>query len=213
MICSRPDSLLNKQNISCLNSSMNFCGGAQHIHTHACAGLTKIEHLGSEYPRNSSKPIFRLEPFLVKGGYCSVESCRSRQLLVNLFPTACVFRFSFPGIDFIRSFIWEADPLFEIRLDELKSFPLVLKRMSLNYAMAVPVHSVLNSSQGVIGPTLITEGDYFPIYREEGYDYGKWVVLDTVGLPRCVLPKWRPFLFWIRSNYKVCCLNMEADRI
>ena len=40
----------------------------------------------------------------------------------------------------------------------LKVFPLALKMVSLNSATAVPVHSVLNSSHGVIGPASIIEG-------------------------------------------------------
>ena len=39
-----------------------------------------------------------------------------------------------------------------------KIFPLALNRMSINSAIAVPVHSVLNIPQGVIIPKLILRG-------------------------------------------------------
>ena len=29
----------------------------------------------------------------------------------------------------------------------------------------------------------------------------------------CLVPEIRSCLFWIRSNSKVCCLNLEADQI
>ena len=56
-------------------------------------------------------------------------------------------------------------------------------------------------------------GDYFPIYHEEGNNYGKGVVLDPLELLRCLLPKRCPCLFWVHSNSKVRCLNFEADQV
>ena len=51
------------------------------------------------------------------------------------------------------------------------------------------------------------------MYHEEGYDYGKGVVLNMVELLHCILPKGCTHLFWIHSNYKLCCLNLEADQV
>ena len=47
---------------------------------------------------------------------------------------------------------------------------------------------------------------------EEGYNYGKKFVIDTVDILSCYLPKGRPHLFWICSNYKACFLNLEDEQ-
>ena len=59
-------------------------GVVQLISVHACVGLTKLEHLGSEYLRHSRKIIFQMEPFPVEDLYSSLGICRSRRLLANL---------------------------------------------------------------------------------------------------------------------------------
>ena len=88
------------------------CGGVQHIIIRDCVYLTKIENLGSEYPRYSRETICWLDPFPVEGGYLSVESCRSRQLLGSLASPASNF-FSRPWLHQIfhqqgRSSCWNS---------------------------------------------------------------------------------------------------------
>ena len=78
---------------------------------------------------------------------------------------------------------------------------MALQSMPLNSATGVPVKRILNISHGVIGTTSIIDGS----------TYGKGVVLDTVELLRWIIPEGLPRLFWICSNSKVCCLNLEAD--
>ena len=63
----------------------------------------------------------------MEDGYRLVESCSISQLLGNLSSPASSFRFFFPDLDLFRFFIWEADILIEIFLDELKIFPAALE--------------------------------------------------------------------------------------
>ena len=93
MICNWPVSLLNERNIRCSTSSMTLAWKSS-AYSHPClCRLKNIEHLGFEYPRHSSKPIFWLKPFPAEGGYISVEICRSRQLLGNLDSPAPAFHY------------------------------------------------------------------------------------------------------------------------
>ena len=55
--------------------------------------------------------------------YQSVGSFRSGQLLGDIASPASACGFFFPGLDFFRIFICEADLLVEIFLDELEFFP------------------------------------------------------------------------------------------
>ena len=86
-----------------------------------------------------------------------------------------------------------------------KLLPLDLKG---NCWLPWPLRMWIEWSNGVISTTW-----HFPIYREEGYDSGKGVVLVMVNRLRYLLPEGRPRLFFIISNSKLCCLNLEADRV
>ena len=59
--------------------------------------------------------------------YRSVGIYSIRQLLGNPASTYFACRCIFPGLDFFRIFICEADLLVEISLDELESFPAGLE--------------------------------------------------------------------------------------
>ena len=102
-------------------------GGVQRIPIHAYVYSTKLEHIGSECPRHSREPISLLETSPVEGGYCLVESCRNRQLLVNLDSSTSAFHFfSFQALtssDFSSSI-----QIFLLKSDWMnsKTFPLTL---------------------------------------------------------------------------------------
>ena len=191
-----------------------YChGGAHNISIHYCIDLIKLEHLGSEYPRHSSEPICQLEPFLVEDKYLSVKRCSSRQLRGNLSSPVSTCRFFFTGLELFGFFIYKADLLVEIHSDELKKILLSLNRILLNSATYVLVHSVLNRSQGVIDPTSIIEGITSQYIVRRVMITAQGVIIDTVKLMHYILSKGRPQLFCIRSNSKVCCLNLQADRV
>ena len=94
---------------------------------------------------------------------------RSRQLLGNLDSPDSDFRF-FSGLDFIGVLICDTDLLVEIRLDELKSFSYGLEKDFVEFrdhgARAQRLEQLPRSDQSCIN----YQGDYLPIYREEGYD-------------------------------------------
>ena len=190
-----------------------YCNvGDQIITICACVDLTKLEHLGSEYLRHSSKIFFRLEPFTVEGEYHSVESCRSRQLLVSLAYTASNHSF-FPGLEFFGVFICGADLLVKICLDELKRFPAGLEEDVVKFCDQRVRSQRLERLPRSDCSHINHWGGKFLIYNEGDYNCGKGVVINTVELLRCLISKGRPHLFLICSNSNVCRLNLEADRV
>ena len=97
----------------------------------------------------------------MEGGCHSVEIFRSRKLLGNLSSPASASHFSFQALT--SSEFSSTRQIFSLKSAWMKSkvFPLALKRMALNSATAAPIHSVLNSSHGVIRPTSIIEGSTY----------------------------------------------------
>ena len=145
--------------------------------------------------------------------YRSVEICRIRKLLGNLASPAPACPFFFPGLGFFGVFICEADLLVEIRLDEPESFPSGLEKDVVKFcdcrARAQRLEQLPGSDQYHIDHRM----EYFSVYCEEAYDNGKGVVLDAAEILCCLLPEGCPRLFRIRSNSKVCCLNLEPDPV
>ena len=94
----------------------------------------------------------------MEGRYRLVGSCKSRQLLTNLASPSSSCRFYFQALTSSESS--SARQIFSLKSAWMNSkiSPLALKRMSLNSTNAVAVHSVLNSSHGVISPTYIIKG-------------------------------------------------------
>ena len=82
-------------------------------------------------------------------------------------------------------------------LDELKSFSSGLEKGVVKFrdrhARAQRLEHITWSDQYHI----YHRGGYLPIYHEEDYYYNKGVVIDTVKILFCLLPKGRPRLFWI----------------
>ena len=139
-----------------------YChGGDQHLPIRSCVNLTKLEHIGSEYPRRFSEPSCQLEPFPVEDGYRSVEICRSTQLLVNLSSPDSAFRFYFRALN--SSDFSCTRHIFLLKSSWMNSNVclLALKKMSLNSATPVHVHSILNRYHGLIGPIYVIEGSTY----------------------------------------------------
>ena len=124
-----------------------------------------------------------------------MEIYSSRQLLGDLASPSSAFNFFSPGLEFIRAFNSEADFLVEISLHQLESFSAGLEEDVVEFrdrrSCAQSFERIPQSDRSHINH----QGEYFPIYREEGYDYRRGVVLDMVKLLRCLLPKGRPCLF------------------
>ena len=106
--------------------------------------------------RYSSKTIFQLDPFPVEVGYRLVENCSIRWLLGDLAfsYSACLFFQALNSSEF--SYVKHIFSLKYSRMNP-EVFPLALKKMPLNYVTSVPIHSVLNISHKVIGPTSTIE--------------------------------------------------------
>ena len=100
-------------------------------------------------------------------------------------------------------FICDTDLLVEIHLDEHEGFPSGLEKDVVALrdfrACVKRLEQLPRSYQSHI----YHQGDYFLIYFEWGYDYGKGVVLGVVRLLCCLHPEGHPRLFWICSNYKM----------
>ena len=158
--------------------------------------LSKLEHLGSEYLRNSIEPIFLLEPFTAEGGYSLVESFRSRKLLGNLSYPDSTLNFLFPGLDLIGFFICDTHLLVEICLNELEGFPDGIEKDVIEFCDHRAHSQRLEQLPRSDWSHINRQREYFPIYCEDGYNYGKFFLLDTVDLLHCLIPKAYPHVCW-----------------
>ena len=79
--------------------------------------------------------------------------------------------FFFPVIDFFRAFIYEADLLVEIWLDELESFPAGLEEDVVKFRNRCARSHFLEHLPWSDWYHIDHQGYYLPIYCEEGYDY------------------------------------------
>ena len=106
---------------------------------------------------------------------------------VTLTPQLPLVVFSFSGLEFFGIFICEADILFEILLNELESFPAGLEEYVIKFRNRRSHVTRLEQIPRSYWYHINHRGEYFPIYREEGYNYGKGVVLDKFKLLLCIL--------------------------
>ena len=107
-------------------------------------------------------------------------------------PLISLVVFFFPGLNFFGVFVCEAYLLVEICLYEIESFPAGLEEDIVKFRdhrdHAQRLGQLPQNDQYHIDHL----GEYLLIYCEEGYDYGKGVVLDTVEILHCLIPKGRP---------------------
>ena len=93
-----------------------------------------------------------------------------------------LFFFSFCSLTAFRVFDCKTDLLIEIRWDELESFSAGLENNVVEFrnrcARAQCREHLSWSDQSHTN----SQGDHFPIYCEEGYYYGKGVVINKVDL-------------------------------
>ena len=119
----------------------------------------------------------------------------------------------YQDLDFIGVFICNTDLLVEICFGWTQRFSAGLKKdISEICNCRARVHRLENLPWSYWSH-IDHWGEYLLIYFEEGHDYGKVFFLNTVKLLHCIIPEGCPHLIWILSNSKVCCLNLEADRV
>ena len=102
--------------------------------------------------------------------------------------------------------------LVEIRLNKQKVFLMALKRIPLNLATAVPENIFLNNYHWVIYTTSIIEGITSWFMRRVTMR-AKGIFKNMFELLRCIIFKWYPRLFWVRSNSKLRCMNLETNQV
>ena len=79
------------------------------------------------------------------------------------------------------------DIIVEIRLDELKVLPAGLEEDVIEFHNLRARAKHIQQLPLVDQSKIYHQGEWFLIYCEEGYDYGKGVVLNMVKLLRCII--------------------------
>ena len=149
----------------------------------------------------------------MEGGYHLVKICKSRQLRGNLDSTDYACGFSFQALTSLE--LSSARNIFLLKSSWMKSKknPAAHEEYIIKFCYYHARAQSLKHLPHIYWFHINNWGEYLQIYCEEGYNYDKGVVLDTVNLLRFLLPKGCPHLFFIWSNYKVCCLNLEYDQV